>query len=79
MEKFVKDIVMSFGEEIMEGNTDVTPYQKGDKKACDYCPYQGVCGFDQKIEGYKFRKLHEFSNEDIWNKMSLPEEEGGEE
>lgn len=79
MEKFVKDIVMSFGEEIMEGNTDVTPYQKGDKKACDYCPYQGVCGFDQKIEGYKFRKLQEFSNEDIWNKMSLPEEEGGEE
>lgn len=71
MEKYVKDIVMSFGEEIIGGNTDVTPYQKGDKKACDYCPYQGICGFDLKVEGYKYKKLQELSQEEVWDKMSL--------
>jgi ATP-dependent helicase/nuclease subunit B len=79
MEKFVKDIVKSFGEEIIDGNTDVTPYQKGDKKACDYCPYHGICGFDLKIEGYKYKKLQELSKEEIWDKMSSAEEEREEE
>jgi ATP-dependent helicase/nuclease subunit B len=79
MEKYVKDIVMTFGEEIIEGNTSVAPYQKNDKKACDYCPYQGICGFDLKIDGYKYKKLQELTQEEVWNKMREAVEEGEEE
>lgn len=70
MENHVKDVVKTFAKEMVDGNTDVTPYQMGDKKACDYCPYQGICGFDVKINGFKYRKLNELAQEEIWEKMS---------
>ncbi|MFV0342788.1 MAG: helicase-exonuclease AddAB subunit AddB [Anaerocolumna sp.] len=75
MEGYVKDIVVSFGEEIIKGNADISPFQRGDKKACDYCPYQGVCGFDKKIDGYQYNKLKDLTTEEIWSKMSRNNEE----
>ena len=27
----------------------------GERTACDYCPYSGVCGFDTAISGYRYR------------------------
>lgn len=80
MEDYVKSVVKTFAKEMIDGNTDVAPYQMGDKKACDYCPYQGICGFDLKIDGFKYRKLNELAQDEIWEKMStvknVREEEG---
>lgn len=74
MEDYVKTVVKSFGEEIIDGKADVMPYQMGDKKACDYCPYQGICGFDLKIDGFKYKKLTELTQEELWEKMSSLDE-----
>lgn len=70
MEAYVKNVVKSFGEDIFKGKTDVAPYQMGNKTACDYCPYKGVCGFDLKVDGFQYRKLKELSSEELWDKMS---------
>ncbi|MDO5337269.1 MAG: helicase-exonuclease AddAB subunit AddB [Eubacteriales bacterium] len=66
---YVKKKIEKARGEILEGHAEASPYQLGTKKACTYCPYMSVCGFDQKIPGYEFRRLARFSDEEIWKLM----------
>ena len=65
MDKKIRDI----GTDILKGNVKVSPYQLGQKNPCTYCPYHGVCGFDEKIPGYSFRRLGTLPSEELWEKM----------
>lgn len=57
------------GTEILEGKTDISPYELGKKTACDYCPYRGVCGFEERIPGLEYRRLLKMKNEEVLEKM----------
>ena len=58
LENFVKEKTKQLGKEIMEGKILVNPYGSGQKTACDYCAYNGICGFSPKETSY--RKLEKF-------------------
>ena len=58
LEEFVKGKTRQLGEEIMEGKISVNPYGSLQKTACDYCAYNGICGFSPKESSY--RKLEKF-------------------
>lgn len=64
------------GKEILDGNTAIEPYHLDKKTGCDYCPYSGVCAFDTKLPGSKYRTLKKLSKEEVWE---LLEEESKEE
>ena len=51
------------------------PYERGNKKACDYCPYREICCFDPKIPGNHYRRLKELKAEEIF--MRMEEEDHG--
>ena len=57
------------GNAIMNGEAEVNPYILGDKSACTYCKYKGICGFDEKLPGYEYRKLDKFGNGEVLEKM----------
>ena len=57
------------------GETKASPYAMNHKNACTYCPYGGVCGFDEKIPGYAWRYL---KNQD-WSALRMPGQENEEE
>ena len=63
---FVKEKIKKIQESILEGDASLSPYQRGNKNACTYCPYQTVCGFDHRLPGYDFRRLKEYSQKEIW-------------
>ncbi len=65
--KAAKDKIFEIGERIMQGGTDVNPYKMGDGTACDYCEYKGLCGFDIKSPGARYRKLKETDESEIWD------------
>lgn len=69
MEDYVKNIVQQFGTRILKGDTRIEPYQLKKKIACEYCPYKGVCGFDLGLEGYFYRKLPTFKDNEIWEEI----------
>ena len=73
---YVKKVVKQFGDNILNGDTKIEPYQMDKKSACDYCQYKSICGFDATIQGYKYRKLNHLSKEEIWDLMK--EEKGSE-
>lgn len=69
MTNYVMGKVKQFGNEIVDGTTCMNPYQMGERTACDYCEYYGVCGFDQKLPGNTFRRLTEYDDKKIWEEM----------
>lgn len=65
----VNHTVRRIGTEILSGNVAVNPYERGNQTGCDYCPYQGICGFDGKIPGYERRRLDSLKAQEVWEKI----------
>ena len=61
--------IKQIGNAIMNGEAEVNPYMMGDRTSCAYCMYKGICGFDEKLPGYKYRKLEKFDNDKTLEKM----------
>ena len=66
---YVKHKIQEIGQRILKGEVSVSPYEMGQKNACQYCPYQGACGFDEKKEGCGYRRLAQVKSEEIWKGM----------
>ncbi len=61
---FVDQKIRQAGRQILDGRIALDPYVQGNKSACDYCPYQKVCGFDKKIEGFTLRELENLKEDE---------------
>ena len=66
LNRYVKGKIAAIQEAILSGEAEVSPYELGKRNACTYCPYSTVCGFDNKLPGYEFRRLKTFSDEELW-------------
>ncbi|MFA9376321.1 MAG: helicase-exonuclease AddAB subunit AddB [Lachnotalea sp.] len=73
--KYVDKKIKEIGTQILDGNIEISPFESGNKTACDYCTYKGICGFDLKSPGYEFRRLKQFSDDEIWEKIVKGENE----
>ncbi|ONI46044.1 hypothetical protein AN641_02530 [Candidatus Epulonipiscioides gigas] len=55
--EFVINKVEKLSQEILDGKVSVTPYKLGNKTACDYCNYHGICGFDENLSDNQYDVL----------------------
>ena len=69
MMQFTREKLKNLGNEIIGGKTELNPYQLGDRTACDYCSYKGICGFDKGL-GYQHRKLEKKEKEEVWREIN---------
>lgn len=56
----------SLGRRMMRGEIPVSPYSYKEKTPCDYCEFQSVCGFDPRVEGYRYRRLSILEPDQMW-------------
>jgi ATP-dependent helicase/nuclease subunit B len=75
LKQYVRGKMRQDGREILDGNVPVAPYKQGSRTACDFCPYHGVCGFDLKVSGYRFRRFSSLKPEEIWEEILEGENE----
>ncbi len=68
--KYVNEKLTEYGREILDGNTGVNPYKLGNRTACDYCSYGGVCGFDKRLPGNSYRSLRKMEKDIVWRGIS---------
>lgn len=66
---YVNHKMQTIGREILDGNIELNPYEKGSSGACAYCAYKKVCGFDGSIAGYEKRRLEELDKGEIFARM----------
>jgi len=66
---YVKKQLVTYGNEILNGNIAIKPYKEEKKTACDYCDYKGVCGFDPSFSGNKYKKIKKAEKKELWNQI----------
>jgi ATP-dependent helicase/nuclease subunit B len=62
--------IRQIGKEILDGQAEIAPYKLEKETGCQYCPYRTVCGFDERMEGYEYRKLPKLKGDDALAKMN---------
>ena len=62
-------------EAMYRGKAEALPYEMGTQNGCTYCPYRDICGFDEQIEGYEYRKLEKLPKEIVMEKIMAKLEE----
>ena len=67
---YVNRKIKELGCGILEGTISVNPYEQNGSRACTYCAYKSVCGFDERVDGYRMRKLEKLSAEEALEKMA---------
>lgn len=67
--QFTNQKIQEIGREILEGHAQASPYKLEKKEACTYCPYHGICGFDERIDGFSYRNLKKEKQEELLTRM----------
>ena len=67
--EFTNRQVRKVGKQILKGEAGISPYKIDQKTGCDYCPYQAICGFDEKMEGYAYRQFEKLEAEEAMEIM----------
>lgn len=69
--EYVKKKITELGQDMMQGNVTAEPYLQDKKSGCDFCSYRSVCGFDEKIPGYSYRRLEkDMKDQEVLKKIS---------
>lgn len=66
---FVQEKLRELGQEILDGTIGAQPYRRGQEKACTYCVFAGVCGFDARLPGSSYRQVEELSKQEVWERI----------
>ena len=74
LRKFAKERARQIGESILSGDIAVSPMINGRYTKCTYCPYRGLCRFDNKIDGYKYRYMPKLDEASAWKIINNEEE-----
>lgn len=56
-------------EEMIAGNIQINPYSIGTSTACDYCPYNSVCNFDQCFSDNQYNKQKTMKMEEFFENV----------
>ncbi len=73
LRQHVEKILKEIGQEIMEGDVGIQPYQYKGKRPCTYCLYARVCRFDLSVPGNSYRVLKEREAGEIWYEIGVKE------
>ena len=69
MMKYAVNKVEEIRQKILSGDVEVNPYRRGTETSCDYCSYRQICGFDTKMEGYRYREIEAMSVDKVIQAM----------
>lgn len=60
----------NIGDDIIAGKITMNPVkEKDDKTSCTYCAYKGVCGFEERLDGYSMSSIKKEGEEELLEKM----------
>ncbi|MCP3032024.1 helicase-exonuclease AddAB subunit AddB [Halobacillus sp. A1] len=66
---YIRQLMKNAGERVTDGEIDLNPFLKDDQTACDYCQFRSVCQFDPALEDHNYRKLKNYKEEEVIEKI----------
>lgn len=79
LEKFAERKVMETAKQIRAGSIMAAPGREGENSDCEYCPYHSICGFDERLPGYHYRKAEKLDEDELWQRMLSEDTEAAKE
>ena len=71
---YVDYILRDTGKQILEGQIKAKPYRviknNQEYKACNYCAYRDLCGFDPELPGCEYHDVVQVEEEDLERRMA---------
>ncbi len=61
----VRKLMTEIGQEIVGGKIKIDPCKYSGMTSCDYCPYRGICQFDQLFENNRYRYMKKKKNDEV--------------
>ena len=69
LQDYAKKLEEDTKKKINQGEITPNPYEMEGKSGCDYCRFRSVCGFDEKLEGYAYRRWKKLDDGELFEKM----------
>ncbi len=69
LSKHLRSLLGALCTELLDGNIQISPYQKNGFSPCTYCPYGGVCKFDAADSHFSYTELPGISDQEIWERL----------
>ena len=76
IQRYADRKIRELGRRILDGAAEVSPAVLKKTDSCTYCPYHGICGFDERIPGYVRRRIKELPEEELLQRMAETDAEG---
>lgn len=73
----VRHLIKDIGTEMLQGKIRIEPVKKGDDTACKYCPFDGICQFDNQLEDNGYKLIHKLNGEEVIERIKKRKEESG--
>ncbi|MCR5439895.1 MAG: helicase-exonuclease AddAB subunit AddB [Selenomonas sp.] len=71
---YVDYILRDTGRQILAGQIKAKPYRvvknNQEYKACSYCAYRDLCGFDPELSGYEYHDIEQAEEEELERRMA---------
>lgn len=73
LSRHVSRKLTEYGEQILQGDIRLSPYELREEDACRFCSYHSICGFDSRLKGCEKRHLEPMERDEIWEKLKEEE------
>lgn len=67
--QWVSSKIKDIGSELLNGNVSINPCKSSTFTSCDYCKYKALCQFDPKFSGNSYRRIENYSNDEVIEKI----------
>lgn len=75
----VRHLMAEIGQEIVGGKIKIEPCRYSGVTSCDYCPYRGICQFDQLFENNRYRYMKKKKSEEVLEELRSKAQQEGKE
>ena len=65
LQDHVRERIRIMGQSMMRGEIAQDPYVYGRSSSCDWCAYRGICAFEMRSPGFRWRRLEKKKHEDL--------------
>lgn len=69
MMEYVQHTAERMEQKMRNGDAQIAPYKLDKDTGCDYCEYRDICGFDEHLKGFGYRRLTAYDKEEILKRM----------
>lgn len=76
LRNYIKELTVRSGVEMTSGSVELNPYENKQGNACTFCSFKSVCQFDPSLQSNNFKRLNEYDDETIFEKIKEINQEG---